>query len=164
MKLGVYDLINNPLPQLYMIKEIEVDKNEFKYDESIVGIMNKYFKMDKLTSEHIYVIGLTYSLYPKGIIQLNIGNDDSCSVDLRKLATGLLLIGAEQFICFHNHPGYERKISEADIKLTEKYKELENVIGIHFIKHLMITKDYYTECINKKENETVVLFGQEVTL
>ena len=164
MNIGVYDIINNPLPELYKIKEVSVKESDFKSDDKIVDIMNTHLQMNKLSSEYIYALSLTYGLIPKGIIQVSVGKCDSCEPDLRKLAIGLLLTGAEQFMCFHNHPGYERKISEADIKLTEKYKELGNVIGIHFIKHLMITKGYYTECIDKKENETIVLFGQEVTL
>lgn len=164
MNIRLYDIINNPNPQLYPIKQIEVKEKDFEYDEGIVAIMNRHLQMDKLASEHIYVLGLTYSLYPRGILQLNIGTSNSCPVDMKKLATGLLLMGAEQFMCFHNHPGYERKISDVDIQLTEKYKELSRIIDINFLKHIMITKDYYTECVDETEKKTITIFGQEVTV
>lgn len=152
MKIGVYDIINNPLPQLYLIKEINVNSNDFDSDENIVYMLNRHLKMDKLNSEHIYALSLTYSNNPKGIIQISVGKCDSCDADLRGLATGLLLTGAEQFMCFHNHPGGNRNISEADIKLTQRYKELENTIGIRFIRHIMITQDYYANCIDYNDN------------
>ena len=164
MDIGLYDIINVPLPQLYTLKKIEVNKSDFEYDETIVELLNKHLKMDKLSSEHIYALGLTYSLYPKGILQLNIGTADSCIVDMKKLATGLLLMGAEQFMCFHNHPGYNQEISNEDVKLTEEYKKVGEVIDIHFLKHIMITKNFYTECIDKTEKETVTIFGKEIII
>lgn len=155
MKIGVYDIINNPLPQLYTLKEIKIIQNKLENDEDIVQMLNSHLQMDKLNSEHIYALSLTYNLIPRGIIQVSIGKCDGCEVDLRSLAIGLLLTGAEQFMCFHNHPGGCKNISDADINLTNKYIELGNIIGIHFLKHIMITQNYFTYCINKKENDYI---------
>ena len=148
MKLGVYDIINDPLPQLYKIKEINIGQEIFKYDAQIINMFNKHLMMDKLNSEHIYALSLTYGLYPKGIILVSSGTCDKCAVNFRGLAIGLLLTGAEQFMCFHNHPGYNRIISNSDINLTKEYNKLGNTIGINFLRHYMITKNYYTECID----------------
>ena len=155
MKLGVYDIINDPFPQLLKIKDITVDKNDFEYDETIVNIMNKHIKLDKLTSENIYVLSLTSSLYPKGILHISTGNWQHVEVDYRKLAMGLLLTGAEQFICFHNHPGYSKEITIGDRCITNKYIEISELLEIDFIKHIMVTKNYYAEC-EKISNEEIV--------
>lgn len=155
MKIGIYDIVNNPLPQLMTIKKVEVNQNDFQSDEDIVNIFNKQLQMDKLNSEHIYALSLTYGLIPKGIIQVSVGKCDGCEANLRGLAIGLLLTGAEQFMCLHNHPGGCKNISDADIDLTNKYIELGNIIGIHFVKHIMITQNYFTCCINKKENDYI---------
>lgn len=146
MKIGIYDVINNPLPQLYKIKDINVNKKDFEYDEDIVGIFNKHLKMDQLDSEHMYAISLTNGLIPRGIIKLSMGSNEKCDGNIRGLAIGLLLTGAEQFMCFHNHPGGNRKISLSDKILTEKYEELGECIGINFIRHIMITQNYYSVC------------------
>jgi DNA repair protein RadC len=159
MEIQIYDIINNPLPQLYTLKTIKVKESDFLQDDSIVKIMNKYLLMDKLASEHIYALGLTYSLIPKGIIQVSIGEPDGCVVNLKQLATGLLLMGTEQFICFHNHPGGMKKISKADRELTDKYKEIGQLLNIDFLNHIMITKDYYDYCESDKKE---IIFGQEV--
>lgn len=146
MKIGVYDIVNDPLPKLYKIRDITVNQEDFEYDEDIVKIMNKYLKMDKLDSEHMYALSLTYGLIPRGIIYVSKGDNESCKANLRGLAIGLLLTGAEQFICFHNHPGGNRNVSKGDKILTEQFDELGDCIGISFLKHIMITKNYYCEC------------------
>lgn len=146
MKLGIYDVINNPLPELLPIKEITVNKDDFEYVSDIVNIMNKHLYMDKLDSEHMYVLSLTYGLIPKGIIQISIGNNEECVFNLRGLGIGLLLTGAEQFMIFHNHPGGNRIVSDDDQIITEKCKELGDVIGIPCINHIMITKGFYDFC------------------
>lgn len=146
MKIGIYDIINDPLPKLYKIRDITVNQEDFEYDEDIVKIMNKYLKMDKLDSEHMYALSLTYGLIPRGIIYVSKGDNESCKANLRGLAIGLLLTGAEQFICFHNHPGGSRNVSKGDKILTEQFDELGDCIGINFLKHIMITKNYYCEC------------------
>lgn len=151
MKLGIYDVINNPLSQLYVIKEINVKESDFKSDDSIVKVLNEHLQMNKLNSEHIYALSLTYGLIPKGIIQVSVGKCDKCEPDIRKLAIGLLLTGAEQFICFHNHPGGNKKISDADRNLTSIYKKLGNTIGVEFCKHIMITQNYFDYCENIME-------------
>lgn len=146
MRIGIYDIINNPLPELYTIKEIDVDLKDFEYDEDIVGILNKQLKMDKLNSEHIYALSLTYGMIPKGILQISVGKCNKADADIRKLAIGLLLTGAEQFMCFHNHPGGNKEISINDRLMTNRYKEIGDILDIDFIRHLMITQDYYSIC------------------
>lgn len=146
MKLGVYNIINDPLPQLNKLKDINVTQKDFEYDEDIVNMLNKQLKIDKLDSEHIYVLALTYGLIPRGIIQVSVGKCDYCQADYRTLGIGLLLTGAEQFMCFHNHPGGDRNVSMQDRILTEKYQEVGDILGIHFIRHLMITQDYFCVC------------------
>lgn len=146
MKIGVYDIINDPLPQLYKIKDIVVNKNDFQYDKNIVNVMNTQLMMNKLDSEHIYALSLTYGLIPRGIIQISVGTCEESIVDIRELAIGLLLTGAEQFMCFHNHPGGNKNVSEEDKLLTKQYNIIGNFLGINFIKHIMITQNYYCEC------------------
>ena len=146
MKISVYTIINNPLPQLYKVNKFSVTKEELESYGNIVNMLNKNLKVDKLSSENIYALSLTYGMIPRGIIHVSSGKCDSCDVNIRDLAIGLLLTGAEQFICFHNHPGGNREISVSDLKLTEQYRTLGKIIGIEFLKHIMITQDYFDYC------------------
>ena len=146
MHIEVYDIINDPLPQLYLINTIEIDDGYISDDKQIVDIFNNYLKMNKLSSEHIYALSLTYGFIPKGIIQVSVGKADKCELNEKILATGLLLTGAEQFICLHNHPGGVKDVSSLDVKLTMEYKKIGELIGIDFLRHIMITQDFCTYC------------------
>ncbi len=162
MKIGVYDIINNPNPSLVEIKIISIKGFNLLSDSAIVDMFNTYLYMDKLSSEHIYALSLNYDCKPNGIIQVAIGKSDGCECNLKQLATGLLLTGAEQFMCFHNHPGGVKSISYDDCELTKKYRKLGELLDITFLKHIMITKDYYTICEEVDEGKYV--FGTEVEL
>lgn len=153
LKVGLYDIINDPIPKLYKIKDLNISKGVMEYDSEIVNELNDNLLLDKLSSEHVYVLSLTYGNYPRGIVQLSIGKCDESSVDMRNLAIALLLTGAEQFMCFHNHPGGNKIISKSDMLLTDKFLDLGELLDIKFIRHLMITRNYYCECppTNNKE-------------
>ena len=146
MKIGVYNIINDPIPKLNLIKEINVNKSDFEYDEKIIKLLNKHLMLDKLDSENAYALSLTYGLIPRGIIHLGTGNNEKTITNIRGLGIGLLLTGAEQFMCFHNHPGGNKRISKADNMLTEKNDELGDCIGVHFIRHIMVTKNFWKAC------------------
>ena len=146
MKTCIYEIINDPLPKLFKIKNIKNDNYDFNYEDDMVKLLNNNFNMEKLSAEHFYAMSFTNSLTLKAILQLNIGDKDSVDINKRDLAIGLLLTGAERFYIFHNHPGGAKQISKEDIKITNEIRELAKIIGIDFEKHIMITKDYWCEC------------------
>lgn len=146
MNLGVYTIINDPLPKLFKIKTINVEEKQFEYTDSIVELLKDELKVDKMDSEFVYALSLTYGLVPRGILLVSMGNNETHIANMRGLGIGLLLTGAEQFMVFHNHPGKNKKPSEADYEMTKRYEELGRVLGIDFIKHIMIAGDYYESC------------------
>lgn len=146
MEIGVYDIINDPLPMLHEIKTINVAKTNFSSDNKIVNVLNKELMMDKMDSEYVYALALSFDLTPRGIILVGIGNNQKHLENIRGLGIGLLLTGAEQFMVFHNHPGGNKNISKSDKILSKKYHELGDTIGIDFIRHIMITKNYFDIC------------------
>lgn len=160
MVVELFDVINDPFPKLRSLRKFNADLREFQYDDRIVNFFNKNLLMDKLSAEHIYALSYSYSLSPKGILQVGIGKSDRCEANMKMLASGLLLTGAEQFMCFHNHPGGNKEITYDDCVMTNKYKELGDLLDIDFLKHIMITQGYYTIC-NMVEEDNYV-FGTEV--
>ena len=161
MEVGIYNIVNDSLPKLNEIQIVNTEIKIFEKDDTIVEFFNKELKMNKLSSEHIYSLSLTYGLIPRGIIQVGVGKCDGCEANIRDLAIGLLLTGAEQFMCFHNHPGGSRDVSNSDIELTRRYKEIGDLLDIKFLKHIMITQGYYTEC---KDDKKEIIFGKEVSI
>ena len=146
LKIGVYNIINDPFPKLNLIKTINIKKSECKCDTDMVNMMNRELLLNKLSSEHIFALVFNLSLTPLGVLQLGVGNHKESFADMKTLGCGLLLLGGEQFVCFHNHPGGVKTISQSDKELTSKYEDVADLFNIYFIRHLMVTKDNYVKC------------------
>lgn len=70
---------------------------------------------------------------------LFLGGLESCNVDIRLLFRRLLAVGAHAFIVVHNHPnGKYSPPSRADIEVTEKIREVSEIVGIQFLDHIII--------------------------
>ena len=146
MKVGVYEIINDPLPQLSQIREIDAKPSEFKSDKGMVTLLNRELNMDKLHAEHMYVIAHTSVLVPKGILLAAVGSGRKAEFDTRTVGTGLLLLGAERFTVFHNHPNKVKKLSKGDMVVTFKAQHMAAILGLNFDDHIMITEGFYDYC------------------
>ena len=153
MKIGVYVIIDDPFPKLHKIMDINAKANEFEDDESMVEVLNRELRMDKLDVEHTYAVALTDTFYPLGIILCSIGTERENIHSNRTMAIGLLLLGAERFSLFHNHPHDLKGISDDDIETTEKVEIVAALFGLQFDNHIMITKDYFNYCVAKGYSE-----------
>lgn len=70
---------------------------------------------------------------------LFLGGMESCNVDIRLLFRRLLTVGAHAFVVVHNHPdGNFSQPSKGDIEVTEKIREVSEIIGIRFLDHIII--------------------------
>lgn len=146
MKLGVYEIINDPHAKLHKIRDIECKKKEFLYQDDIIKVMNRELKMDKLNVEHMYAVAMARDFTPKGILLCSVGGYDNCLLNKGAMAAGLLLLAAERFVCFHNHPGYDRTISDEDYASTDLLYKMEDYFELMFDGHFMITKGYHASC------------------
>ena len=149
MKVNVYDLINNPTPELLVLQTIDVDVKEFESIEGTIDVLNKYFNMDKLASERSYCIGFDHDLIPTGIFFLGSGTCDKCLIDKRKMFTMLVLTNTPRFECFHNHPSGSQHISKDDINITFQYKQMASWLSFEFMGHFLISKEHYEEITNE---------------
>lgn len=149
MKIGVYEIINDPKPKLYKIKSINADLEEFKSENGIVDVLNRELKVNKLNAEHLYVIAQARNLFPLGILLCAIGHHCGVEYNNRTLGIGLLLLGAERFTLIHNHPFNNNDISYNDVNVTNKVEELSELLGIRFDNHIMITYDDAKYCIEE---------------
>ena len=133
---------NDCKPYLEKEKSIKVNDKIESYDE-MVKLMNSKFKMNKLGTENCYVIAFTYSLEPIGIIHLSSGTSLACEINNRELFMSLLLLGAEQFVVFHNHVNGTTEISGNDYLVTENIKHGASLLGIRFLEHIVIGRNGY---------------------
>lgn len=130
-------------PYLEKTKAIKVSEKIESYQE-MVNLLNHKFKMNKLGTEHCYVIAFTYSLEPIGIIHLSSGTSLACEINNRELFMSLLLLGAEQFVVFHNHVNGNENPSGNDFLVTTNIQNGANILGLRFLKHIIIGRNNYS--------------------
>ena len=108
-------------------------------------MVHKYYKdiIGDKKQEYFYCIYLDNS---KKIIKdklLFIGTINQSIVHPREIFKEAYLLSASSIICVHNHPSGSLEPSVEDINLTNRLKEIGNLLGIHVIDHVIITKDNY---------------------
>lgn len=73
-----------------------------------------------------------------------IGTSTKSIVGVRELLTYCLKKDCNSLIIFHNHPSGSTSPSEEDITTTERIRNGCEFVGIHFLDHVIITKNGYT--------------------
>lgn len=124
--------------------------------EDVAQIMTDVFLMDRSITEEIYLIAINNRGKPIGFFQLNKGCIDNCTMDVRGMMVMLLLCNASSFIIVHNHVSGEIIPSSDDFDVTERVKLVAEIMGIHFLDHIIIGAGYeyfsFHENIWSKEN------------
>lgn len=129
-------------PYLDKNKGIKVPNKIESYEE-MVKLLNMNFKMNKLGTENCYVIAFTYDLEPLGVIHLSSGTSLACEINNRELFMSLLLLGAEQFVIFHNHVNGTLDVSANDYLVTERIKQAALLMNVRFLEHIIVSKNGY---------------------
>lgn len=146
-------------------KNIVEWKSDFLDYNNIVNFLNTNFYMNILNEEYVYVLSFNLKMELLGVFQLSHGNFEESKICMRELGIFLLLTGAEKFVVAHNHPNGTCEISAADFEVTNKMRELSDLLGINIMQHFIIGADSYDfsieveEYCEEKEDENYLPFG-----
>ena len=76
---------------------------------------------------------------------INSGSSNSTLIDCKLILTIALNCAASKIVIAHNHPGGGLRPSQMDIGITDKLKEVCDVLDIELLDHIIMTgKDYYS--------------------
>ena len=134
--LASIELGNRINKEIISINNLKITSTDlvFKYYKDIIG--------DK-KQEYFYCIYLDNN---KKIIKdklLFIGTINYSIVHPREVFKEAYLLSASSIICVHNHPSGNLEPSSEDFNLTNRLKEIGNLLGINVIDHVIITYDSY---------------------
>ena len=118
-----------------------INNLKFNNPEIIFEYYKEKFKY--LYQENFYCVYLDNN---KKIIkdkQLFMGTINYSLVHPREVFKEAYLLSASAIICVHNHPSGEVIPSKQDIEITNKLKEIGNLLGIEICDHIIIGKDKY---------------------
>ncbi len=74
---------------------------------------------------------------------ISIGSINSSIVHPREVFKRALLYNSASIVCIHNHPSGETAPSREDNMITDRLKEIGQLIGINFLDHIIIGEDSY---------------------
>lgn len=130
------------------------DTEDFSNPESIRKMINKLFHADILAEEHVWLLALDTKAMPKGVFQISHGTADTSLVTSREVFIRLLLCGATGFVLVHNHPSGVPNPSQEDKRVTQRFKQAGELLGLRLLDHIIIGKDScYSFYADDKLNE-----------
>lgn len=150
MKIIEYKIIreNNKL-RLVEDRSFNFNKDFSSYD-NIVEMLNKFFRMNVLNEEYVYIVSLDSALNCLGVFELSHGTTRHASVTNKELFTFLLLTGADGFIIAHNHPSGQLEASKDDYDITSDVNAFSAIMNIDMIESIIISNKGYTLIQNEK--------------
>ena len=78
-----------------------------------------------------------------GVHHVSEGGLSGTVVDLKIIGQSMLLSNCSSIILCHNHPSGNLNPSKADIKVTEKIKNLCEILDIRLLDNIIITSESY---------------------
>ncbi len=91
--------------------------------------------------EEVLVICLNGNHQATGWIKVSSGGMSSASVDPRVVFTVALQTAANAIILAHNHPSGSLEPSTADRSLTNRLKDIGDILSIPLLDHLILTRE-----------------------
>lgn len=145
-----------------MIKQIYSLNNEnrdFQKLNNITKLINDIYDLENATEEFCYSVAFDLNMNVLGILPLSHGNDEKCTIDPKILFRFLLLVGANQFVLFHNHSSNIMEMSKADELITFELLEASEFMNINMIEHIIICKSGIVKCVEETKKNIVELEG-----
>ena len=144
-----YEYVTETLP---MVSEVSlryksrVDQSQMKkvlcpFD--VANIVRSFGEMQENIGfrELFYVVMLNRDNTVLAAIKIAEGGMNSVQVDVRMVMQAALLTAASAFIIVHNHPSGNTRPSREDIKITNRLKEIGDLMDIRLFDSIIITDD-----------------------
>lgn len=93
--------------------------------------------------EHFLVLALDGKNRLLGVETISVGTLTASLVHPREVMKGLLLANAAAFIVAHNHPSGDPTPSAEDVAITQRLREVGELLGIRLLDHVIIGDGRY---------------------
>ena len=141
--LSVVDDISGK-PFLIEERGIEVPEGTRLFSpKPIVSFMNQNYMMNRLTDERAYVIAFDTSGGVVGVFLAGKGNVSGSLVSTHSIIRDTLLLNASSVVLIHNHPSWDIKPSQADIKFSRYLKKAARLLEIKLADSIIIGRNSY---------------------
>lgn len=148
----VYDIVvkNIPVVSLKLVREtsLNTDVERLENPKDVNKMLKDVF--GNASVENLYAIYLDIMNQPTAISCIAKGTENATVFNPKEMLKIALLSNASRIILAHNHPSGDLTPSYDDIEATYKIMAASELLGIHVLDHLIISKDEYMS-MNKEE-------------
>ena len=157
--INEYQMKYNPDHEiiLHITRTYDCEFDKIENLEDIKKLIIEIYDLENVVEEYSYVIAFDLKMDILGILPLSHGNDDRCIMDAKVIYRFLLLIGANQFVLFHNHSSNVMEMSEADAILTDEIYQASCFLNIKMLEHIIICKSGTVNCLEQLRNQELTL-------
>ena len=106
-------------------------------------VMRDAFRLHARAEEYLYLVCTNTKGRPVGFFEIAHGTCHTMLVSPREIFVRALLCGASAILVIHNHPSGDPAPSREDNALTQRMREVADLIGIAFDDHVIIGSDTY---------------------
>ena len=135
---------NNTLPR-FELKHVQTDfpSVQITNSEKASDFIRQFYGDDIHIFESAFLLLLNNANQTIGFAKISQGGISSTIIDVRLVAHYAINSLATGIIIAHNHPSGNCKPSEADIKLTKKFKEALQLLEVYVLDSLILTGTSY---------------------
>ena len=151
MRINFYDtrLEEDGKTMLVKDKSVNYTTDKIFSPERVVGMLNDVVSLNKMAEEYCYMLALNGKAQLLGIFFISKGTVNQTLLNPREIFMRALLIGASLIVICHNHPSSSIVPSKVDITVTQKLKEVGELIGLPITDHIIIGGDSYFILVDK---------------
>ena len=131
-------LNENGLPELVKEKSSNYGIESLTSPELIAQMMREVFQIHRNTEEYLYEICFTTKMKPIGVFEISHGAIDMAIANPREIFQKALMCGASNIVIVHNHPSGVCEPSKEDVKVSQRVKEVGELIGIKLMDSIII--------------------------
>lgn len=144
MELGKLKVSRPPKIRIvYSRKQKNEDRRKITSSDDVINILRELWSSQIEVREEFIVLLLDRSNKVLGYQLLSKGGTTGTVADLKLIFSVALEALASAIIIAHNHPSGSLKPSDADIKLTERIKQVGNQLDIPLLDHIILTKESF---------------------
>lgn len=129
---------------LEIVKEDNVEyEGKISTRECAYNKFLEVFKLNKKAEEHLVMFGLNNRNEIIAAFLIAKGNSNSVYTNMCDIIKRIVLCNSRKIIIAHNHPSGYTTPSKEDINITNRLKEVCNLINVEFLDHLIIGDNDY---------------------
>lgn len=105
--------------------------------------------LGEVDREHFVVMCLDTKNQPTNITTVHIGSLNASLVHPREVMKTAILSNSASIVCCHLHPSGDPTPSTEDIEVTKRLAEVDKILGIELLDHLVIGEASYVSMKEK---------------